>query len=300
MSKAKNRDKKDFYVYEHWRPDKNIVFYVGLGTGRRCNVMYKRDMQHDRIQKKLARQGQTVEVRIIASGLTREEAATREIERIAYWLSLGVKLVNRTSGGESGYRVCDETRELQRQRKIGKKLSTEHRAKIAAATRIALSSPEVRARISAGIKRALQDPEVMAKLIKASRSQIRTPEHNAKIAAAHKGKKLSPEHAAKSRMASIGRKQTPEEIERRRKANTGKKRTPEFCQQMRELNNRSDIKEIHSRQMKELNTRPDVIEANRLRTIARNKAGAGKKRGPYRKRKKIDATLELPFNETVH
>ena len=25
-----------FYVYEHWRPDKNVCFYVGKGKGKRA------------------------------------------------------------------------------------------------------------------------------------------------------------------------------------------------------------------------------------------------------------------------
>jgi hypothetical protein len=27
---------KKFYVYEHWRPDKDVCFYVGKGHGRRA------------------------------------------------------------------------------------------------------------------------------------------------------------------------------------------------------------------------------------------------------------------------
>lgn len=46
-----------FYVYEHWRPDKDICFYVGKGKGRRANVMYGRGSHHERIQAKLKRLG---------------------------------------------------------------------------------------------------------------------------------------------------------------------------------------------------------------------------------------------------
>jgi hypothetical protein len=197
--------------------------------------MYKRSDHHLRIQTKLKRNGQSVEIRFVATGLSREEALTREIERIAYWRALGIDLVNLTAGGDGSLEPSDQTRELMRQRKLGKTLTEEHKARISESTRAALSSPEVRAKISAGLKIAVQRPDVMQKLLHASRSQVRTPEHNAKIAAAHKGKKLSPEHAEKSRMASVGRKQPPEEIERRRLANTGKKRSPEFCELMRKL-----------------------------------------------------------------
>jgi predicted GIY-YIG superfamily endonuclease len=237
----------DYYIYEHWRPDKNVCFYVGMGKGRRARVMYKRSDHHSNIQAKLKRNGQSVEVRLIATGLSREEAVTREIERISYWRALKVNLVNLTAGGDGSLNPSDTTRELMRQRKLGKILTEEHKDKIAKSTRAALSSPEVRAKISAGLKIAVQRPDVRAKLLLASRSQVRTPEHNAKIAASHKGKKLSPEHAEKARMASVGRKQRPEEIERRRLANTGKKRSPEFCELMRKLaRERADKKKLMS------------------------------------------------------
>lgn len=272
------------YIYEHWRPDKNIVFYVGLGKGRRCNVMYKRDPQHINIQKKLARQGQSVEIRIIASDLSREEAITREIERIAYWRALGVKLVNRTAGGDGSLSPCDETRELMRQRRLGVKLSEETKAKISASTRAALADPKVRAKISAALKEALKRPDVRAKLLHASRSQIRTAEHNAKIGAAHRGKKLSPEHAEKSRRASLGRKQTSDEIERRRAANTGKKRTPEFCQQMRDIQMNLTPEQKVARAARVAAMNANQTPAQIAALIARNKARAGKKCGPYRKK----------------
>ena len=30
----------DFYVYEHWRPDLNVPFYVGKGKNGRAKVMH--------------------------------------------------------------------------------------------------------------------------------------------------------------------------------------------------------------------------------------------------------------------
>lgn len=289
---------KKHYIYEHWRPDKNICFYVGLGHGRRCNVMYSRDPHHANIQKKLAKNGQRVEVRIVVSGLTRDEALTREIERIAYWKALGIKLVNRTDGGDGGgINPCAATRELMRQRKLGTKHSEEHKAKIAKGSREALARPEVNARLRAALKKANSTPEAKARASKHFKNLVRTPEHCAKISNAMTGRKLSPEHAEKSRKASLGRKQCPEEIERRRSANTGKKRSPEFCQKMRELQMRPDILAANSLRMKEINSRPDIKEANRLRLIERNRDGAGKKKGPYRKKIKdvIDVT-----SDTVH
>jgi hypothetical protein len=288
------------YVYEHWRPDKNVCFYVGMGNGRRAKALYpgSRNRHHDRITAKLKRLDLSVEVRFVSIGLTREEAFTREIERIAYWKAIGVKLCNLTGGGEGSHDISMETRELMRQRKLGKKHTEEHKAKIAKASQRTALDPEYRKRLSIAISAACNTPEARERLTRASRAQIRTAEHNAKIGKSHKGKKLSPEHAAKARAASIGRKQPPEEIERRRAANTGKKRSHEFCQQMRELQanltpEQRSAQSERTRQMN-FNRSPEQKEANRLRLIARNKSRTGKKCGPYKKKSPI------VISETVH
>lgn len=89
-----------FYVYEHWRPDRDEPFYVGKGKGGRANVMSRRNPHHTAIQKKLHSKGMSVEVRIVASSLTEEDAFRIEMERIAMWNSLGMDLTNQTLGGE--------------------------------------------------------------------------------------------------------------------------------------------------------------------------------------------------------
>jgi len=95
----------NYYVYEHWRPDKDVCFYVGKGNGIRANNMSKRNPHHKAIQNKLAQMGLAVEVRIVLGGLTEEKAFSLEKERILFWLNCGLKLTNKTKGGEgiSGY-----------------------------------------------------------------------------------------------------------------------------------------------------------------------------------------------------
>ena len=289
-----------FYVYEHWRPDKNVCFYVGMGCGRRAKALYarSRNRHHNRITDKLKLLDLSVDVRIVSYGLSREEAFTREVERIAYWKAIGVKLCNLTSGGEGSKEVSMETRELQRQRKLGKVTSEETKAKISKSTKAALLSPEINAKLRAAQKISQNTPERRAKRSAFSKSLVRTPEHCARISAAHKGKKLSPEHAAKARSASLGRKQTPEEIERRRASNKGKKRSPEFCQRMRDLqaSRTPEQRAAHAERTRQmnLNRSPEEKEANRLRLIARNKARTGKKCGPYKKKSSV------VISETVH
>lgn len=222
-----------FYIYEHWRPDIDVPFYVGLGQGRRANVMYKRNYKHEHVQLTLELKGMCVEVRLVAEGLYAEEAKRIEQERIAFWKNEGVALTNLTDGGDGSLNPSDETRALMRAAKLGRKLSEEHKRKIGEASRRSLADPEVKRRLSESIKRGKSTPEAFEKASKSQKARIRTKEHYEKVAAALRGKKLSPEHREKTRLANLGRKQPQEEIERRRAANIGKKRSPEFCAHMK-------------------------------------------------------------------
>jgi hypothetical protein len=85
-----------FYVYEHWRPDKDICFYVGKGRGKRAYNFAQRSVHHKRIVNKLSRLGMCVEVRLVASGLQESVAFAIERQRIAFWRSVGVAIINKT------------------------------------------------------------------------------------------------------------------------------------------------------------------------------------------------------------
>lgn len=91
---------KNYYVYEHWRTDRDECFYVGKGKGIRAYKMACRNRHHAAIQAKVAREGFAIEVRIVASGLSEEEAFNLEIDRIAFWRNQNVDLANITNGGE--------------------------------------------------------------------------------------------------------------------------------------------------------------------------------------------------------
>lgn len=91
---------KKFYVYEHWRLDRDECFYVGKGMKNRAYKMRDRNAHHRAIMAKLSREGSGMEVRMVATGLTEEEAFALEVERIAFWREAGVDLANRTNGGE--------------------------------------------------------------------------------------------------------------------------------------------------------------------------------------------------------
>ena len=99
-----------FYVYEHWRPDTNICFYVGKGSGSRAWSMRGRNKHHKSIVKYLGRMGLVVDVRIVVSDLLEEAAFAVERDRIAFY-GLG-ELVNQTLGGEGfvGGRHTEQSR----------------------------------------------------------------------------------------------------------------------------------------------------------------------------------------------
>jgi hypothetical protein len=136
-----------FYVYEHWRPDKNECFYVGKGkvyAGKpyRAYSMSKRRNRHHRaIVDKLREAGLQPEVRIVFNTDVEDEAFAREIERIALWRRLGVALANSADGGgrNSGWKLSDERKRLVAESKkgntyrLGAVLSEETRQKISAA-----------------------------------------------------------------------------------------------------------------------------------------------------------------------
>lgn len=225
---------RNSFVYEHWRPDKDICFYVGRGRKRRPTDMIGRSDHHKRIQAKLARKGLCVEVRLVAGGLTHDESVALEIERIAFWRSVGVPIINRTAGGEGALDPVPETRAKMRAAKLGGTLTDEHKAKIAASTKAALLAPGMHEKLSSAIRASHARAEVKEKLSRHQRTRVRSKEQYEKTAAKLRGRKLSPEHAAKARMASVGRKQPQEEIERRRASNTGRKRSPESVQRMKD------------------------------------------------------------------
>lgn len=90
----------NFYVYEHWRLDRDECFYVGKGMKNRAYKMRDRNAHHRAIMAKLSREGSGMEVRMVATGLTEEEAFSLEIKRISFWREAGADLANQTHGGE--------------------------------------------------------------------------------------------------------------------------------------------------------------------------------------------------------
>lgn len=175
-----------FYVYEHWRPDLDVPFYVGKGKGKRACKMKERGSHHRNIVNKLAKLGMCVEVRLVAHSLTEQDAFDLEVKRIAEWRSIGVLLCNKTNGGDgvSGLVMGKNARAKMSLAKIGRlgiktMLGRKHK-------------PETIEKMSLAKKG--KKPNNFGKKCK-KRPPI-SEETRLKMSAAKKGKKLTEEHRA--------------------------------------------------------------------------------------------------------
>lgn len=220
-----------FYVYEHWRPDKDQCFYVGKGRGDRAYWMHNRNRFHRCVTEKLKREGLQVDVRIIASGLNEAEAFRLEIERIAFWKSQDADLANATAGGEgvAGLVMSEEARAKMRDARLGKKQSPELVEKRIAPLRGKKANPDSIRRGAEKRRGRKLDPEHLEKLVNGRNNYVITDEHRAKLSACHKGKPW-PEARRKAeneRDKSSYKPHSEETKQKLRLALTGKKASPE-------------------------------------------------------------------------
>jgi hypothetical protein len=215
-----------FYVYEHWRPDKAVCFYVGKGKGARAHCLNRREnKRHVAIVKKLRKMKLEVEIRIISSGLSEAAAFVLEVERIAFHRASNQReLVNLTDGGDgaAGRRMSTESIQKLKTRFF----TQEHRRRISEAKKGKAQSPEHAA--SAALARSKSkkspSPETRKAMSDALRGKPRSDEVKAKISAALKGK---------SNVSAIGRepwckgKHLSDETRRKMsESRRGKKRGP--------------------------------------------------------------------------
>lgn len=156
----------NFYVYEHWRLDRDECFYVGKGKGRRAYQMRRRNKHHLAIQEKVMREGFAVEVRIVACGLSEDEAFSLECERIRFWREAGVDLTNYTAGGEGA---------------SGRRHSAQAKARIGQASSKRKASNETRAKMSAAHTGIPRSDDMVAKMRATLTGKPKTPEHRQKI-----------------------------------------------------------------------------------------------------------------------
>jgi hypothetical protein len=163
-----------FYVYEHWRLDKDQCFWVGKGHGKRAWTFARTaNFHYSGIVRKLTSLGMIVEVRFIAVDLSEQDAFMLETLTIAAWRAAGVPLTNQTNGGEG-------TSGLVRTEENKRKLSIAHRGKVL--------SPEHRAKIGLKSLGRHKTAEVRAKIGQKARLFRHTEETKCRISASKQGK----------------------------------------------------------------------------------------------------------------
>lgn len=166
----------NYYVYEHWRPDKNSCFYVGKGKGVRAFEMrWRKNKGHERVVSYLTAAKLKVVVKLIFSGISEKEAFLLEKEKIAYWRSIGVKLVNGTDGGEgvSGMRHRVDSIEAMRIKRTGVPCILERRKKISDKLKGRQYSPETIEKMRVSQQRRHRDNPGHLKAISAIALQTR-------------------------------------------------------------------------------------------------------------------------------
>jgi len=164
-----------FCVYEHIRPDTNAIFYVGNGSHRRANSKHRRNNHWNSVVAKAG----GFSVRLVADDVDEELSFLVEEERIDQLKRIGLKLTNKTNGGEgpSGMRHTDETKrkiaDAQRGEKhwtFGYVYTEANRAKLRAAREKFVFTPEIRKKISDAGKKRINSPEHRFKISQAKQN----------------------------------------------------------------------------------------------------------------------------------
>jgi len=188
--------------------DRDECFYVGKGHGTRAYRMQGRNGHHKAIVAKMSRVGSSVEVRIVADGLTEREAFDLEISRIAFWTENGADLANFTKGGTGT---------------VGYKFTQEQKGKVSDLVKKHYENEENRKKTSEAVKKAMTK-EARAKMSAAKKNMPKEQrEHLAKIAKnmaaeqrailAEKARNMSLEQRAKisEKVRMISAAMTPEQ-----------------------------------------------------------------------------------------
>lgn len=178
---------KKFYVYEHWRPDLDLPFYVGKGSGDRSDPCRTRNKHHSNIKAKIKRLGMCVEVRMVACGLSEDDALRLEIDRIAFWKERGIELSNKTAGGDGLKSPPEDVLEKMRAASKRRWAAPGARERHSAATKAGMDNDAVRAKCSGGQAGRKASEETRAKMSRSAKGREVSKETREKISKAHLG-----------------------------------------------------------------------------------------------------------------
>lgn len=167
------------------RKTDDSIFYVGKGCRYRSTSKDGRNPHWHNIVKK---HGFIVE--IVETGLTCEESCAAEIKLIKDLKDQGIKLCNRTDGGEGalGFKHSEEAKEKLRKLKTGVKYSDEANAK----------------KRQALIGRKVSDLSI-AKLVERNKTMVLSEETKKHLSEIRKGKNTGPRSEETKRRMTEGK-----------------------------------------------------------------------------------------------
>jgi len=230
-----NKEENKYILYRHIRPDKDEVFYVGLG--KKKSRAYCKVGRNDIWKKIVAKNNGNYEVEIMLEDLSFEEAKLKEIEFIKLYerIDLGIgTLANLTDGGEGslGYKPTKETREKQSKALKGHIVTLESREKSRKSQLGKPKNTEEFKKYLSKINSGENHPQF---------GKTKSEETKNKIAEKLKGKQLSKEHKEKLSKAKLGKpgnwlgkKRSLETIEKMRVAGKNKIFTEEIRNKIKE------------------------------------------------------------------
>lgn len=159
---------KDSYVYVHRRETDGSVFYVGKGTGNRAWSASKRNKHWVSVTSKHG-----CNVQIIQDGLQSWYAYEVEVEVLSRLLEAGVKLTNKTDGGDGcmGYKHTDAQKQVAVSRAKTQWEKPEYRLLVIE-------------RVAAAQKKLWQNPEYKQARIRAMRENCDKVARSQKMSAA--------------------------------------------------------------------------------------------------------------------
>jgi hypothetical protein len=127
------------YVYTLVDPRNHLPFYVGKGSGERCNAhvveakyyVKRKSLKLNKIRK-LMRLGMEPIVIKLEENVSDKQALDLECLLIAEMRDLGFNLTNMTDGGDGaqGYKHTEEYKQMMSQRFKGRIITEEHRQKM--------------------------------------------------------------------------------------------------------------------------------------------------------------------------